>query len=497
MRFGNDKAENNCYINSVLHIYLRIPKVKEGLQRMLSRTPKGQDKLELQSSGSEINQSFTELMKVAEKAYEESDEIVPMEAFRKSLDSDYPNTFKFGAAGDSQIFFSWLYQSFTQNLPGRQEISEIIKDTFEMEIIMFGFHNESLFDNEAKKSFLYPVSMHTMIPELERRYSKFPEDLLKNVHGNFIKLVKATSCYTKPEQEEALRSICRGTEMPKISISIDFLQPPKLMTFYLEYQDYFDNVNTTQLLKEDEVIEDSFATRVKMIHLLPQEFSLDLLCQDTHTDQEECNLEVSFDSYTDNPQNVFYTFKSFIGYYGCHYMSFTFEEDTWFLCEDTKIKAIGDFEEMQTYIEKCKIIPYLVFYERVYRKAEDNLVKLELSTECTNDWEVSSIDKKEATLLKNSMRKSSFNPHLLHTLRENQKESDDESEYYENKNGYEYDSDDGELYCSIYKGYQYCRRGKSKVYKEDESVDNLLKPNQYRELVKDRRSMKGTLHKFD
>lgn len=81
----------------------------------------------------------------------------------------------------------------------------------------------------------------------------------------------------------------------------------------------------------------------------------------------EWNLEVSYESYTDNPQNVFYTLKSFVGYYGYHYMSFIFEDDSWHLCEDSKVKSIGDFDELLLYIEKWKIIPYLVFYERVYR----------------------------------------------------------------------------------------------------------------------------------
>lgn len=89
--------------------------------------------------------------------------------------------------------------------------------------------------------------MHEVIPEMERRYSKHPKDLLQNVTGQFVNFVKATSCYTKQAREEAVKSICRGTPMPAIEISVDFLQPPKLLTFYLEYQNYFNNLNMTQI----------------------------------------------------------------------------------------------------------------------------------------------------------------------------------------------------------------------------------------------------------
>ncbi|CAI2359705.1 unnamed protein product [Moneuplotes crassus] len=496
MRFENSKAQNNCYINSVLHIYLRVHQIKEGLERILSRTTEDKCPSKISEYGGESLRAFTALMEVVEKAYEDPDAIVPMNSFRKILGNAYPHTFKYGATGDAQTFFSWLHQLFTQNLPGKQEISDIVKETYEMELIKFGFGNESSFDDEAKKSFWYTVPMYSVIPELENRYSKFPEDLLQNVQGKFVDLVKATSCYDKKGQKEALRAVCRGTKMPEISISVDFLQPPKILTFYLEYQNYFDNINMTQLFKDEELIEDSFATRVKLIHLLPQEFSLDILCQDTRIGQDECSLEVSYDSFKDNPQNVFYTLKSFIGYYGCHYMSFIFEDGTWFLCEDTRVKSIGDFDEMRIYIEKCKIIPYLVFYERVYRKEEEKLAKLELSTESTNDWEISSADKKDAIKTKSPLGISGFDTKASKPTKEDNKKSDDESEYYEDKKGYEYDSSDGELYCSIYKGYQYCRRGKSKIYLEENNMDDLLKPNQYRKLVSDRRSMKGASHKF-
>lgn len=34
-----------------------------------------------------------------------------------------------------------------------------------------------------------------------------------------------------------------------------------------------------------------------------------------------------------------------------------------YLCEDAKLKLLGGFGNMLEYVEKCKIIPYLVFYQ--------------------------------------------------------------------------------------------------------------------------------------
>jgi len=81
----------------------------------------------------------------------------------------------------------------------------------------------------------------------------------------------------------------------------------------------------------------------------------------------EHSLGLSPYSDVENPQNVFYKLNSFVGYYGFHYMAFILTDEIWHLWEDAKIKAIGNFTELLEYIEKCKIIPYLIFYERLFR----------------------------------------------------------------------------------------------------------------------------------
>jgi hypothetical protein len=39
-------------------------------------------------------------------------------------------------------------------------------------------------------------------------------------------------------------------DMPETNTSIDFIKIPKVLTFYLEYRDYFDNVNMDPKVRE-------------------------------------------------------------------------------------------------------------------------------------------------------------------------------------------------------------------------------------------------------
>mmetsp|Transcript_21377 Transcript_21377/g.23798 ORF Transcript_21377/g.23798 Transcript_21377/m.23798 type:complete len:222 (-) Transcript_21377:156-821(-) len=219
-----------------------------------------------------------------------------------------------------------------------------------------------------------------------------------------------------------------------------------MLTFHLEYQSYFDNVNIDKP-KDTENQDDVFCTRAKTMHLIPEEFSLDVLCQDPQNNQEEevdhepSSLDLSFHSDTDNPQNIFYSLKSFVGYYGFHYMSFIKQGDIWHLTEDTKTKEIGDFNQLLDYIEKCKIIPYLVFYERIYKKIEEKLINLEASTESTNDWEISSADKKDIIGFLKNGKKNSDAEHVIE--KHNKGVEIDTDDFYEGGKDFD-DSDDEE-----------------------------------------------------
>mmetsp|Transcript_21377 Transcript_21377/g.23799 ORF Transcript_21377/g.23799 Transcript_21377/m.23799 type:complete len:101 (-) Transcript_21377:1185-1487(-) len=97
MRFENNKNQNNCYINSILHIYLRIPEIKSALTKLITMTPSNAD-----YNGQP--ESYHELLKVITSAYSDDDEIVSMDKFRQALGSDYPHTFVKNQAGDAQIF---------------------------------------------------------------------------------------------------------------------------------------------------------------------------------------------------------------------------------------------------------------------------------------------------------------------------------------------------------------------------------------------------------
>ena len=52
-----------------------------------------------------------------------------------------------------------------------------------------------------------------------------------------------------------------------------------------------------------------------------------------------------------------------IGYYGLHFMAFIKNRKLWYKWEDTSTTLIGKSIEFFDYLERSKVIPYLVFYK--------------------------------------------------------------------------------------------------------------------------------------
>lgn len=63
-------------------------------------------------------------------------------------------------------------------------------------------------------------------------------------------------------------------------------------------------------------------------------------------------MTLSMTSSMDDPQNAEFNLYAFVGYYGNHYMSFVNFDNSWYLCEDTKTKILGSFNDMRVYVTK-------------------------------------------------------------------------------------------------------------------------------------------------
>jgi hypothetical protein len=46
-------------------------------------------------------------------------------------------------------------------------------------------------------------------------------------------------------------------------------------------------------------------------------------------------------------------------------------KEEWFLCEDSKISFVGDFNKMTCDLEARKVIPYIVIYRRMNKEKEN------------------------------------------------------------------------------------------------------------------------------
>lgn len=135
-------------------------------------------------------------------------------------------------------------------------------------------------------------------------------------------------------------------------------KPPKIITLYFEYKSYFDNVGESG--------DDPFVTRPQLVYLLSERFNMsELFLSDNSSDSPLHSSVSQSESLFDYDSEDFdYQLYGIVGYYGFHYMAFVRLKSLWYLCEDTKNKELGNFNKLLEYIEKCKIIPYLVFYEQ-------------------------------------------------------------------------------------------------------------------------------------
>ena len=150
-RFENNKNQNNCYINSVLHIYLRIEDMLEGIYTILKEEKGSKSFPTNLALGKSQSQSLVELLKVIQRAivYRE-EKSVPMDKFRKTLGIDYPHTFKKNQAGDAQTFLSWLHQIFTKDADISSIMSNLIEDNFKMEYQRFWIEEDDAWDLERE-----------------------------------------------------------------------------------------------------------------------------------------------------------------------------------------------------------------------------------------------------------------------------------------------------------------------------------------------------------
>lgn len=140
--------------------------------------------------------------------------------------------------------------------------------------------------------------------------------------------------------------------------------PPKTIWFAFEYKEYFKKL-------EDEDVEDyriSFTTRTVFSQILWEEFEIgdifDYKSNDIESNLSSINGKASLYDYT---CRLF----SIVGYYGFHYMSFVKHNKEWYLWEDAKNKYIGNLDKLFEYLERWKIIPYLVFYNTFSKFSEE------------------------------------------------------------------------------------------------------------------------------
>ena len=100
-----NKANNNWYINSVLHVYLRIPQISTFLHKNIDYFKKNK----FDSDAENL------LVNLIDKAYQNSNKsfdnvpVISMNAFRSQLGSEYNVSFPNNEVGDPHYFLNYCH----------------------------------------------------------------------------------------------------------------------------------------------------------------------------------------------------------------------------------------------------------------------------------------------------------------------------------------------------------------------------------------------------
>ena len=108
----------------------------------------------------------------------------------------------------------------------------------------------------------------------------------------------------------------------------------------------------------------SFKTRPCFGRILPLEFNL----KEIFNEVNNCNISEEDWSYNSHRSAILvdikYRLTYLIGYYAHHYISFVRDGEKWYRWEDSATSLLGDSTALFDHLEKHKIIPYLVFYQK-------------------------------------------------------------------------------------------------------------------------------------
>ena len=186
-----------------------------------------------------------------------------MDELRNILGVNYPQSFGYKKAGDAHSFLMLMHQLLESQIS--------VNDAFKISYIMttHGEHNE--FELQEKDSYFLSVSMDKIIPKLELREKQQSDVLKSDLKGSFITFVKWILNYTPESQLTAISQAWSGRELPRSNRSLNLAgRPPKMLTFYLQYEEYFDNVTLSESLAATKSPSETFVTRPHLMNILSE-----------------------------------------------------------------------------------------------------------------------------------------------------------------------------------------------------------------------------------
>ena len=158
-----NKAKNNWYINSVLHVYLRIPQISSFLHKNI-------DYFKINKFDSDADNLLVNLI---DKAYQNSNKgfenvpVISMNAFRSQLGSEYNVSFPNNEAGDAHSFLNYCH-NFLKKLQKAVSDESIYSSVFKINYLVTLTLEEGYMDTDNINSNHISFPAYEIIPLIEK-----------------------------------------------------------------------------------------------------------------------------------------------------------------------------------------------------------------------------------------------------------------------------------------------------------------------------------------
>ena len=163
-----DSSKYNWFINSVLHVYLRLPKIGTFLIEKL--TPEADLNL-----NTDLDKLLVDIITKATVHHLELFEKIPIidiNEFRKSLKSEESDLFQSNKNGDAALFMDYFDNFLERIVEAVNKEARMCETAFHINFATTDVRPNTAMNVDKKKSEIFTFPAHKIIPFIENRKSE-------------------------------------------------------------------------------------------------------------------------------------------------------------------------------------------------------------------------------------------------------------------------------------------------------------------------------------